>query len=114
MLGPPSAVQASDLNLMVEPIAVAAALLRNQMPDLPLREGATLMARVASTGQQRAVIVVAGIPLSAQVPPDVQAGATLRLKVAEVTPERVMLQIQPEAGQPAPGRPVVTVPAPPP
>jgi hypothetical protein len=33
---------------MVDPIAVAAALLRAQLPDMPLREGATLMARVAS------------------------------------------------------------------
>src|ERR1700759_1482578 len=99
MLRTPSTVQASDLSLMVEPIAVAAALLRNQMPDLQLREGATLMARVASRGDDRAVIVLAGIPLTAQVPESVEAGATLRLRVAEVTPERVTLQIQSEAGQ---------------
>src|SRR4051812_19332956 len=86
---------------MVDPIAVAAALLRAQLPDVPLREGATLMARVASRGEQHAVIVLAGIPLTAQVPPDVQAGATLKLKVQEVTPERVTLQIDPgaQAGQ---------------
>src|SRR3954468_12919311 len=86
---------------MVDPIAVTAALLRAQIPDVPLREGATLMARVASRGEQHAVIVLAGIPLTAQVPPEVQAGATLRLKVQEVTPERGTLQIDPQAQQPA-------------
>jgi hypothetical protein len=85
----------------MDPIAVTAALLRAQLPDVPLREGATLMARVASRGEQHAVIVLAGIPLTAQVPPEVQAGATLRLKVQEVTPERVTLQIDPQAQQPA-------------
>jgi len=94
---------------MVDPIAVAAALLRAQLPDVPLREGATLMARVASRGEQHAVLVLAGIPVTAQVPPDVQAGATLKLKVHEVTPERVTLQIDPQ-------QPVTTTPlqAPPP
>jgi hypothetical protein len=96
---------------MVDPIAVAAALLRAQLPDIPLREGATLMARVASRGEQHAVIVLAGIPVTAQVPPDVQAGATLKLKVHEVTPERVTLQIDPQ--QPA-TQPAAVLQAPPP
>src|SRR5215210_3773194 len=80
----------------MDPIAVTAALVRAQMPDVPLREGATLMARVASRGESHAVIVLAGIPVTAQIPPDVQAGATLKLKVQEVTPERVTLQIDPQ------------------
>ena len=86
---------------MLDPIAVTAALLRAQLPDVPLREGATLMARVASRGEQHAVIVLAGIPVTAQVPPGVEAGATLKLKVHEVTPERVTLQIDPAGTQPA-------------
>ena len=96
---------------MVDPIAVAAALLRAQMPDVTLREGATLMARVASRGDSHAVIVLAGIPLTAQVPPEVQAGATLKLKVQEITPERVTLRIDPQ--QPAMQAPTVAN-APPP
>ena len=40
-----------------------------------------MMARVASRGESHAVIVIAGIPVTAQVPPEVQAGATLKLKV---------------------------------
>src|SRR3954466_10984111 len=91
---------------MVDPIAVAAALLRAQLPDVPLREGATLMARVASRGEQSAVIVLAGVPLTAQVPPEVQAGATLGVEGQEGTPERITLQIAsgPRA-EPAPGAP---------
>jgi hypothetical protein len=83
----------------MEPIAVAAALLRAQLPDVPLREGASMMARVASRGDSLAVIVIAGIPVTAQIPPEVEAGATLKLKVQEVTPERVTLRIEPQ--QPA-------------
>jgi hypothetical protein len=83
----------------MDPIAVAAALLRAQLPDVPLREGASMMARVASRGESHAVIVIAGIPVTAQIPPEVQAGATLKLKVEEVTQERVTLRIDPQ--QPA-------------
>src|SRR3954453_4131649 len=95
----------------MEPIAVTAALLRAQLPDLPLREGATLMARVASRGEQNAVIVLAGVPLTAQVPPEGQAGATLRLKVQEVPPERITLQIDP--GPQGEATPHGTAPPPP-
>lgn len=88
----------------MEPIAVAAALLREQLPDVTLRAGSTVMARVASKHEQHAVLVLAGIPLTAEVPPEVENGATLRLKVREVTPERVTLQIdqQPVVPQPPP------------
>ena len=105
---------------VVDPIAVTAALLRAQLPDVPLREGATLMARVASRGESHAVLVLAGIPVTAQIPPEVQAGATLKLRVQEVTPERVTLQIDPQAApqiatpQPAlQARPHVAVEEPP-
>jgi hypothetical protein len=92
---------------VVDPIAVTAALLRAQLPEVPLREGTSMMARVASRGESHAVIVIAGIPVTAQVPPEVQAGATLKLKVTDITPERVMLQIDPQqpAQVPAHGAP---------
>ena len=100
----------------MEPIAVAAALLREQLPDVTLRPGATVVARVASRGENHAVLVLAGIPITAQVPDEVENGATLRLKVREVTPERVTLQLDQQAPvvpqQPAPPpleRPRVTV-----
>lgn len=89
----------------MDPIAVTAALLREQLPDVPLRPGATLMARVASRGEQHAVIVLAGIPVTARVPEGIESGATLRLKVQEVTPERITLQIDPGAPVVAPAAP---------
>ena len=98
----------------MDPIAVTAALLRAQLPDVPLREGASMMARVASRGASHAVIVIAGVPVKAQIPPEVQAGATLRLRVQEVTPERVLLQIVPQPGAakaPAQGQPAAARPA---
>src|SRR3954463_12702479 len=96
----------------MDPIAVAPALLRAQLPDVPLREGATMMARVASRSDTHAVVVIAGVPLTAQVPPEVPTGATLRLKVAKVTPERVMLKIEPPPGEqaPAPQQPAAPPP----
>src|SRR3954468_16071449 len=90
-------------------IAVAAALLRAQLPDVPLREGASMLARVASRGESHAVLVIAGIPVTAELPPEVPAGATLKLKVKEVSAERVWLQIDPQP----PTAPTVAQPAPP-
>src|SRR3954471_1131002 len=81
----------------MDPIAVTAALLRAQLPDVPIREGASMMARVASKGETHAVLVIAGMPLTAEVPPEIPAGATLKLKVKEVSAERVWLQIDPQA-----------------
>ena len=109
----------------MDPIAVTAALLRAQLPDVPIREGASMMARVASRGESHAVIIIAGIPITAKMPPEIEAGATLKLKVKEVTAERVWLQIDPQqpaatavpvAGQQAPPtelRPHVEVEEPP-
>jgi hypothetical protein len=91
----------------VDPIAVTAALLRTQLPDVTIREGASMLARVASKGENRAVLVIAGIPLTAEVPPEIEAGATLKLKVKEVTAERVWLQIEPQS----PTAPTVAQPA---
>jgi hypothetical protein len=91
----------------MDPIAVTAALLRNQLPDVTIRVGGSVMARVASKGEHHAVIVIAGIPVTAKLPPEVQAGATLKLRVQEVTPERVTLQIDPQqpAQAPQPAQP---------
>ena len=55
-----------------------------------------MMARVASRGESHAVIVIAGMPVTAQVPPEVQAGSDAQAQGQEVTPERVMLQIDPQ------------------
>jgi hypothetical protein len=89
---------------MVEPVdpivAVRTLLLREALPDLALRPGASVVARVASRGEQMGVLVLAGVPLTAQLPEAVRAGETLRLRVTDVTPERVTLQLEPPQGAP--------------
>ena len=86
---------------MVDPVvSVATALLRAQLPDVTLREGASVMARVASRGEGHGVLVLAGIPLTAQLPDGVDAGATLKLRIEEVSPERVVLRMDAQAVNP--------------
>jgi hypothetical protein len=82
----------------VEPVvSVQTALLRAQMPELSLRPGSTVMARVASRGDAHGVLVLAGMPLTAQLPEGVESGATLKLRVEEVTSERVVLRMDASA-----------------
>jgi acetolactate synthase small subunit len=51
--------------------------------------------RVASRGEGHGVLVIAGIPLTAQLPDEVGRTAdTVRLSVSDVTPERVTLQLE--------------------
>jgi hypothetical protein len=94
---------------------VDAALLRAELPDLVLRPGHSVVARVASRGDGRlGVLVLAGVPLRASLPDEVRAGETLRLTVSEVSPERVVLRMDaaamamaapaPAPAQPAPAR----------
>lgn len=88
---------------------VQALLLRTSLPDLPLHDGASFLARVASRGEQgKASLVIAGELIAAQVPDEVEQGQTLRLTVAEVTPERITLRMEPLTP------PAVTAPPPPP
>lgn len=89
-------------------IAVTAALLRHQMPELVLRPGISVMARVASLGAGHGVIVLAGIPITAQLPPGIVAGETIKLHVQEVTQDRVVLRLE----QPPPA--ALATPPPPP
>jgi len=80
----------------VEPVvAVQTLLLRQQLPELNLRPGVSVVARVLSRGEAHGVLVIAGVPLTAQLPAQIgAAGEVLRLSVADVTPERVTLQLE--------------------
>jgi hypothetical protein len=80
---------------VVNPIAVVdAALLRTELPDLVLRPGHSVVARVASRGEGPfGVLVLAGVPLRASLPEGVKAGETLRLTVTEVSPDRVVMRM---------------------
>jgi hypothetical protein len=105
----------------VEPVvAVQTLLLKTQLPDVTLREGTSVVARVLSRGENHGVLVIAGIPLTATLPEQIgKTGETLRLSVSEVTAERVTLRldqvVNPAAQPPAPpaDRPRVTVQEPP-
>jgi hypothetical protein len=93
----------------MEPVvAIKTLLLQTQLPEVTLRPGTSVVARVASRGEAHGVLVIAGIPLTAQLPEEVgRAGDTLRLRVSDVTPERVTLQLEqaiPAGGQPVPER----------
>ncbi|HWM07965.1 MAG TPA: hypothetical protein VNO82_01425 [Solirubrobacteraceae bacterium] len=88
----------------MEPVvAIKTLLLQTQLPEVTLRPGTSVVGRVASRGEQHGVLVIAGIPLTAQLPEEVgRAGDTLRLSVSDVTPERVTLhleQVIPPGGQ---------------
>jgi hypothetical protein len=85
----------AKLGGVVNAIAVVdAALLRTELPDLVLRPGHSVVARVASRGEgPLGVLVLAGVPLRASLPDEVKAGETLRLTVTEVSPERVVLRM---------------------
>ena len=98
---------------MIERVAVDALLLRTQLPELSLREGTSVVARVAARAEAHGVLVLAGVPLTAQLPPEVQAGQTLHLRVEEVTPDRVTLRLDPQAAGVAPPPPPPAEPRPP-
>jgi hypothetical protein len=74
-------------------LRVEAHMLRTLLPDLVLREGMKVVASVAERAGQKGIIVLAGTPLAAQLPDDVQAGDVLRLIVTETSSERIVLRI---------------------
>jgi hypothetical protein len=95
---------------MVDPVvAIKTMLLREALPDVALRVGTTVVARVASRGAEHGVLVLAGVPLTAKLPDEVQAGATLRLRVDDVSADRVTLRLEAPPQDAA-----VAQPAPPP
>jgi hypothetical protein len=91
---------------MIERVALDALLLRAKLPELTLREGMSVVARVDSRTRSHGVIVLAGVPLAARLPPEVQAGETLHLRVSEVTPDQVTLRLEAPAVPPQPQPPL--------
>jgi hypothetical protein len=94
-----------EVRVFVDP-----ALLRVQVPDLVLKPGMTLAARVAERSGSRGILMLAGHPLAAELPDQVRAGDKLRLRVMEASAERVVMKLVDE-GQPA-QQAVVPVPLP--
>ncbi|CAA9469867.1 MAG: Membrane fusion component of MSF-type tripartite multidrug efflux system [uncultured Solirubrobacteraceae bacterium] len=97
------------------PVSLDVALLKLALPELVLRPGMSVVARVASRGDGNvASLVLAGALLKATVPDEVRAGDVLRLSVAETSAERVVFKL--ESNQPPPpmalDQPVVAQPPP--
>ena len=88
----------------MEPVVgIKTLLLQTQLPEVTLRPGTSVVARVLSRGESHGVLVIAGVPLSAQLPEAVGlTGETLRLSVTDVTPDRVTLRLD-QVVNPAPG-----------
>jgi hypothetical protein len=93
-------------------LQLEAALLRRQLPDLLLRPGMTLFARVAEREGRHGIIVLAGSPLVAELPDEVQVGDKLRLLVQETRGEQIAMKLIQEQPAAAPQTPVVGLPLP--
>jgi hypothetical protein len=93
-------------------LQLEAALLRRQLPDLLLRPGMTLFARVAEREGRRGIIVLAGSPLVAELPDEVQVGDKLRLLVQDTRGERVTMKLVQDQPTAAPHSSLVSVPLP--
>jgi flagellar hook-length control protein FliK len=85
------------------------ALLKAELPQLVLRPGITLAARVAERQGSRGLLMIAGSALAAELPEGVKAGDTLRLRVQEASPDRIVMRMESEQQQQIP---VVPVPLP--
>jgi hypothetical protein len=84
------------------PVRLDAALLRTLLPELVLREGMTLAARVVAREGQRGTLSLAGRMLAAELPETLVAGQEVRLRVADLSPERIVLRlVDPTASPPA-------------
>jgi hypothetical protein len=67
-------------------------LIRTALQGPALRPGAVLAARVLENG----LLSLAGARVKASLPDDVRPGDALRLRVKELGPERIVLQIVPD------------------
>ena len=77
----------------MQPIAVQIITLQQVMPDVSLRLGQSLLARVAERHGDKGILMIAGQPLVAQLPEHVRAGDVLKLAVRDITAEQVVMQM---------------------
>src|SRR2546423_5114699 len=93
-------------------LQLEASLIRRQLPDLLLRPGMTLFARVADREGRHGIIILAGSPLVAELPDEVQVGDKLRLLVQDTRGDKVAMKLVEEQPAPPPQTPVVGLPLP--
>jgi hypothetical protein len=94
----------------MQPIAFELILLRSVLPELVIRPGMALAARVAERQGRHGIITIAGNPLVAELPEGVERGENLRLRVEDVTGDKVLMRLadQPQSSSPSalPGLPL--------
>lgn len=96
----------------MQPIAVQLITLQQVMPDVTLRLGQTLLARVAERHGDRGILMIAGQPLVAQLPEHVRPGDVLKLAVRDISAEQVVMQLHEGKEAAAPEQEPQTVPVP--
>ena len=84
------------------PSRSTAPLLRAQLPELVLRPGMRWSRVLAAGRGSPGVLVLAGAPLKAELPEEVQAGDTLRLTVLRPRPSGSALRLEKTPPAPAP------------
>lgn len=82
-------------------------VLRGVFTDTALRPGVVLSARVLDRQGDRGTLLLNGVRVPAQLPAELAAGAALRVRVQESTPERLSLQVVPPGAPLAPADPGV-------
>ena len=80
-------------------LRIQAALLRAQLPELVLRPGMTLPARVMERHGQMGLLLLAGTPLSAQLPDELRVGDRLRLRVEDIGEQVLLRRVETPAAQ---------------
>src|SRR5256885_579630 len=83
-------------------------MLKAEIPQLVLRPGMMLAARVAEARGSRGLLMIANAALAAELPEGVKAGGTLKLRVQEANSERIVMRMESEEQPP----PVVPLPLP--
>jgi hypothetical protein len=97
----------------IESIQLSALLLRQQAPELVLRLGSTVAARVIERHGSRGLISIGTAVLTAELPEQVNAGDRLRLLVHDATGDKITLKIAEEqTPQPQQAHAFASVPLP--
>ena len=91
-------------------LQVEAALLRRQLPDLLLRPGMTLAARVMEREGRLGILMLAGRPLVAELPDEVSTGDKLKLLVQDTRGEKVVMKLVPDDAMAPAAHPALPLP----
>jgi hypothetical protein len=78
----------------MQPVAVQLLQLQALMPEVTLRPGQTLVARVAERHDHKGILMLAGKPLVAELPENVRAGDVLKLAVTDISADKVVMQMR--------------------